>query len=210
MEGHRVAAEWIGSRSEVRARVAIGWEEGFSKVGELLEREDEIVLREIPGFPSDSRGVLALGRCGEVPVAVLDLSDESEGDRSNAASLLRVLRLLGMEIVLLVGVGRGVGAEALARGLFLAEDQLNLTGWNPLIGANFDEFGPRFPDMSEAFDSRLRRTALDLARRSVVPVRAGIFAGVSQARWDWLMRMGPADQEVELGLFRKAGADMVG
>jgi purine-nucleoside phosphorylase len=115
-----------------------------------------------------------------------------------------------MEIVLLVGVGRGVGAEALARGLFLAEDQLNLTGWNPLIGANFDEYGPRFPDMSEAFDSRLRRTALDLARRSAVPVRAGIFAGVSQARWDWLMRMGPADQEVELGLFRKAGADMVG
>jgi len=98
-------------------------------------------------------------------------------------------------------VGKAVGTEPFARGLLLAEDQINLTGWNPLVGANLDEFGPRFPDMSEAFDVRLRRTAMDSARRLGIPLQSGIFAGVSQAQWD---------QEIGYEQFRKAGADMVG
>jgi purine nucleoside phosphorylase len=64
--------------------------------------------------------------------------------------------------------------------------------------------------MTEAFDSDLRRTATDLAARSRVSVDSGIFGEVSKVQWDQLMRVGPADQEVEWGLYRKAGADMVG
>jgi len=201
MEGLRAAAEWIGSRSKVRARVAVVLGDSAMEGGELIEKSDEISVRDIPAFPSESSGLLLLGSCGAVPVAVIDANVAGEGDRHGAARLLRVLHLLGVKSVLLVGVGRAVGTEPFARGLLLAEDQINLTGWNPLVGANLDEFGPRFPDMSEAFDVRLRRTAMDSARRLGIPLQSGIFAGVSQPQWD---------QEIGYEQFRKAGADMVG
>jgi purine-nucleoside phosphorylase len=114
---------------------------------------------------------------------------------------LRTLRLLGAEILLVTNAAGGVNADFHAGDLMLIEDHLNMMGSNPLIGQNLDRFGPRFPDMSDAYTHSLRQLAEQKAQEVGISIRKGVYCAMS----------GPAyETPAEVRMIRSWGADAVG
>jgi purine-nucleoside phosphorylase len=114
---------------------------------------------------------------------------------------VRVLGLLGLRVLILTNAAGGIHAGFDPGALMVIDDHVNLMGSNPLAGPNDDRFGPRFPDMSQVYSTRLRRTA-DLAGRTAqVPLVHGIYAALP----------GPSyETPAEIRYLRTIGVDAVG
>lgn len=118
------------------------------------------------------------------------------------AAALREMFAAGVTTILLVDRAVPVRPDwAISGALFaLVADHINLTGDNPLVGSNPDDWGPRFPDLTDAWDPRLRSLLRDAAVRAGFELREGVLAGVSDM----------ARTSAELAMFRMVGADMAG
>lgn len=115
--------------------------------------------------------------------------------------VIRLAAHLGARLLIMSNAAGGLDPEQEAGDLVLIRDHLNLTGGNPLFGDIPTEWGPRFPDMSEAYTWRLRRLALDEAERQGFLLREGVYAGLQ----------GPSyETPAEVGMLRTLGADLVG
>ncbi|TDI89600.1 MAG: hypothetical protein E2O75_07335 [Chloroflexi bacterium] len=123
------------------------------------------------------------------------------GSRADTASRVRSLCEHGVRILLVIDVAKGVRPGwAVSGGPFaLIADHLNLTGDNPLIGPNDPQWGPRFQDLTDAWDSTLRTTLRRAALERGVALREGVVAGLP----------GSARTAAELNMLRMLGADMV-
>ena len=114
---------------------------------------------------------------------------------------VRVLRLLGVECLIATNAAGGVNTTFSPGDFMLITDHINLCGPNPLIGPNDESIGPRFPDMSRAWDPRLRELAARAAADLGIPVRSGVYA--------WFA--GPSfETPAEIRMARVLGADAVG
>jgi purine-nucleoside phosphorylase len=108
---------------------------------------------------------------------------------------------LGVKRLILTNAAGGINTGFARGALMIIDDHINLMGGNPLVGMNEDRFGPRFPDMSEVYSSRLRNIADDAARAKGVPVSHGVYIAVH----------GPSyETPAEIRFFRTIGADAVG
>jgi purine-nucleoside phosphorylase len=117
---------------------------------------------------------------------------------------VRVMQRLGIKILIVTNAAGAIHPDFVPGEVMLITDNLNLAGMsglNPLIGPNLDEFGPRFPDMSQAYDRQLCDLARTVAREGNLPLREGVYAGLSGPSFE-----SPAD----LRFLRIAGADAVG
>jgi purine-nucleoside phosphorylase len=117
---------------------------------------------------------------------------------------VRVMQRLGLEMMFVTNAAGGVDPDFVPGDVMLITDNLNLmgmTGANPLMGPNIDELGPRFPDMSQAYDRELMTLARNAASQNNIEMREGIYCGLSGPSFE-----GPAD----LRFLRMAGADAVG
>jgi purine-nucleoside phosphorylase len=117
---------------------------------------------------------------------------------------VRVMQRLGIEILIVTNAAGAIHPDFVPGDLMLITDNLNLAGMsglNPLIGPNLDEFGPRFPDMSQAYDRKLCALARKIASENNLLLREGVYAGLSGPSFE-----SPAD----LRFLRIAGADAVG
>jgi purine-nucleoside phosphorylase len=113
----------------------------------------------------------------------------------------RVLARLGVQAVILTNAAGGVRLTFRAGDLMVLTDHINGMGANPLVGANEDALGPRFPDMSAVYDARLRSVLKGQARRLRIPLRQGVYVGLQ----------GPSyETPAEIRMWRKLGADAVG
>jgi len=122
-------------------------------------------------------------------------------DLATVAFATRVMGRLGVKRFILTNAAGGINAAFAQGALMIIDDHINLMGSNPLIGPNDDRFGPRFPDMSEVYSARLRKTADEAARAKGVGVSHGIY----------LATQGPSyETPAEIRLFRSMGADAVG
>jgi purine-nucleoside phosphorylase len=120
---------------------------------------------------------------------------------SEVAFGARVMFALGVKAFVVTNAAGGINPTYGPGELVRITDQLNLTGQNPLTGQNEDALGPRFPDMSEAFDRRLGALLDEAARRVGVPLKQGIYAGMP----------GPSyETPAEIRMLRTMGADLVG
>lgn len=114
---------------------------------------------------------------------------------------VRLLRQLGAEFLIVTNAAGGVNQAFSAGTLMLITDHLNLVGLNPLLGPNEERLGPRFLDMSEAYDLRLRELAMAVAGEHKIPLQQGVYAGLS----------GPVyETPAEVRMLRTLGADAVG
>lgn len=114
---------------------------------------------------------------------------------------IRVMGRLGVKRVILTNAAGGINTGFGQGALMIIDDHINLLGSNPLVGANDDRFGPRFPDMSEVYSQRLRAVADEAARAKHVPVSHGVYVAVH----------GPSyETPAEIRFFRTIGADAVG
>lgn len=161
----------------------------------------------IPNMPASNvvghAGNLCFGTSGDVRVACLQgrvhLYEGHEPER--VVFGVRLLARLGCKVVLLTNAAGGIDLGMAPGDLMLVADHLNLMHRNPLVGPNDDALGPRFPDMSVAYDRELRAAAYEAAREAGVPLSEGVYAGL----------LGPTyETPAEIRMLRTLGASAVG
>src|SRR6185369_9690750 len=143
------------------------------------------------------------GRVGKTPVVVLSGRIHYYEGRTMAEVVFpaRVLARLGVQAVILTNAAGGVRVSFRPGDLMVLTDHINGFAASPLIGANEEVLGPRFPDMSTVYDARLRAVIKGEARRLRIPLREGVYVGLQ----------GPSyETPAEIRMWRRLGADAVG
>jgi purine-nucleoside phosphorylase len=200
-----VAAIRERSGLEPEAGVILGT--GLGGLAGRMAVETTIPYEEIPHFPLSTveshSGRLLLGRLGGRPVAAM----QGRFHRYEGYTLqqvvfpVRVMRALGARTLVVSNACGGMNPLWQPGDLVLIADHINLMGDSPLIGPNVDELGPRFPDMSAAYDPALQELALEVARQRRIPLRRGVYVAVP----------GPSlETRAEYRMLRHLGADVVG
>lgn len=206
-EAARDAAAFLHERTPLRPTIAIVLGSGLGAWADTLENATSIPYHEIPGFPASAvtghKGRLVIGTCHGVPVAAMQgRAHRYEGHSMESVTLpIRTLGLAGVRTLVLTNAAGGVNPAFGPGTLMVIRDHLNLTGDNPLRGPNDERFGPRFPDMTEAWDPALAELALDAGRDLGVGLREGVYAGL----------LGPTyETPAEVRMVRILGGDAVG
>jgi purine-nucleoside phosphorylase len=201
------AARMIRTRSDTKVSVAIVLGSGLGAFADDLTEATAIPYAEIPGFARSTvqghAGRLIIGKAGEVTVAVMQGRFHFyEGYSLPEVTFpIRVLKLLGVQTVLLTNAAGTLNTEFTPGSLMVISDHLNLLGDNPLRGENDERFGPRFPDLTSVYAGRLQDIAIAEGKALGVEVRRGIYAALS----------GPSyETPAEIHMLRSLGADAVG
>lgn len=201
------SAEWLRGKLPHPPLVGVILGSGLGDFADGVDERVTIAYRSIPGFPSSAvlghSGTLVAGTVRGVPTVVLSGRVHFyEGHKMPAVVFpARVLGLLGCRTVIVTNAAGGIDRSFRSGNLMLIDDHINAFGTNPLVGANDEDLGPRFPDMSDAYRKDLRTLALAVAKRQHVPLRHGVYVGVH----------GPSyETPAEIRAFRAWGADAVG
>jgi len=180
---------------------------GLGPYADTFERPTVIPFSELPHFPRSTvlghSGNLVLGETEGVPTAALQGRVHFYEGYSMASVVypVRLLRALGIQQLIVTNAAGGINAGYRPGDLMLISDHINLMGANPLIGANIDALGLRFPDMSEAYNRAMRDAALRIAEKRAILLHQGIYVGVA----------GPSyETPAEIRMMRLLGADAVG
>jgi purine-nucleoside phosphorylase len=207
VESLDAAVARIRERSDVEPRVGVVLGSGLGGLADEVEDDVEIPYAEIPGWPVSTAlghaGVLVLGVLGETPVALMrGRAHLYEGLGAERVVFgVRVLGRLGVRSLVLTNAAGAVNTAYVPGRLVLVSDHLNFQGTSPLVGPNDEELGPRFQDLSDAYDPQLRAAARAAASRLGIELEEGVYAG-------WL---GPQfETPAEIRFLRTAGADLVG
>jgi len=188
-------------------RVGLVLGSGLGPLADALEDPIAIAYADLPGFPRPSveghEGRIVLGRLEGLPVACLQGRVHLyEGIHPGAVNIpIRTLKALGCEILVLTNAAGSLRAEVGAGSVALIADHINMLGQNPLVGANDDAIGPRFPDLSQVYDPALREQLTRIAKERDIDLPSGVYLAV----------LGPSfETPAEIRAFQALGADMVG
>ena len=201
------SASLIRSRFRTAPEVGIILGTGLGALVNEIDAEAVIEYGDIPNFPlstveSHSGRLLCGTLGGKTVVAMQGRFHRYEGySLAQVTFPVRVLRALGAGTLIVSNACGGMHPLWSAGDLMLIADHINLLGDNPLLGPNDDRLGPRFPDMSEPYDPRLRLVAREVALSSGVTLREGVYVAVT----------GPSlETKAEYRMLRSLGADVVG
>jgi purine-nucleoside phosphorylase len=201
------AADVVRKRSKVRPDVGIILGTGLGGLADEIEGAVSIPYQEIPGFPLSTveshAGRLLVGRIGtHGVVAMQGRFHRYEGyGLADVTFPVRVLRALGVTTLIVSNACGGMNPLWAPGDLVLLSDHINLLGDNPLVGLNDERLGPRFPDMSDPYDSELRALARAAALELGLILREGVYVAVP----------GPSlETRAEYRMLRTLGADVVG
>ena len=200
------AADYLRSQLP-QADMAVVLGSGLAELGNMLQDKTVVDYQDIPDFPKPTvmghGGQLLCGKVGGKTIyAFSGRFHFYEGHEPwTVVRYVRVLGELGVPTLILTNASGGVNTEYTAGDLMLITDHINLMGFNPLRGANYDPWGPRFPDMSEAYDKEYRELALKVAADQGITLRQGIYCGLAGPNYET-----PA----EIRMLRSLGADAVG
>jgi purine-nucleoside phosphorylase len=200
----------IRSRIKVQPHVAIILGTGLGGLADSIQDAVIIPYSELPDWPVSTvmghAGRLVVGKLEGQPVLVMQGRIHFYEGYSMAQVTLpvRVMQRLGIEILVVTNAAGAINPDFVPGDVMLITDHLglaNMSGLNPLIGPNLEEFGPRFPDMSQAYDRDLVALARRVAKEKNMTLREGVYVGLSGPSFET-----PAD----LRFLRLAGADSVG
>lgn len=190
-----------------RPKLGIILGSGLGAFADSLERPVAIDYRELPDFPTSSvhghAGRLVLGYRGTTPiVAMQGRVHFYEGYAPwQVAFPARVLCKLGISHLTVTNAAGGINLGFKVADLMAITDHLNLSGFNPLVGPNVDALGPRFPDMSHAYDPAALEVLRGVAKAEGVNLREGVYVSLS----------GPSyETPAEIRMLRTLGGDAVG
>jgi purine-nucleoside phosphorylase len=197
----------VRARTGLVPRVGMVLGSGLGSLADDLEDPVSIPFGELPGWPVATApghvGRLLLGRLGGVPLAALQgrFHLYEGNDPGLVVQPVLLFRRLGADVVILTNAAGGVNPAYGPGTLMVISDHMNLTGRTPLLGANADELGPRFPDMTDVWSPRLRERLHAAAAAEGVLFEEGIYAGL----------IGPSyETPAEVRMLRTMGADSVG
>ena len=201
------AVRAIKARTSLAPEVAVILGTGLGALADELKAEATIAYPDVPGFPTPTvethAGRLLFGKVGNRRVAIMQgRFHRYEGySLQQVAFPVRVLKALGARTLIVSNVSGGMHPLWATGDLVLISDHINLLGDNPLVGPNVDAEGPRFPDMSAAYDPALRQLARAVALENKIVLREGVYVSVP----------GPnLETRAEYRMLRALGADVVG
>jgi purine-nucleoside phosphorylase len=200
-------AAWLRGRIDGTPDVAIVLGSGLGDFTAALQDATTIEYHEIPNWPASTvvghAGRLVVGTLANKRVVALSgrVHFYEGHDLRTVTFATRAIGVLGVKTIILTNAAGGINLEFSPGTLMLMDDHINLLGSNPLVGANDDRFGPRFPDMSEVYSLRLRTIANVAAQAQNSPLAHGVYVAVH----------GPSyETPAEIRYLRTIGADAVG
>jgi len=208
----RNAARLIEGRTPIRPKVGVVLGSGLGAFADSLLHAVRIPYGDLPGFPAST----AVGHAGELVVGTIGANGRGAADvvvmsgrfhlyegysAQQVTAGIRLFRELGVERVVLTNAAGGISPRYARGALVLISDHINLQGANPLVGPNDSKLGPRFPDMTEAYSSKLRELAHETAEQLGITLYEGVYAAL----------VGPSyETPAEIRFLRTIGADLVG
>ena len=203
-------AEAIRAKTDIQPRVGLVLGSGLGGVADAIESPIEISIDEISGWPGSTveghAGKLVFGELEGQPVCVVQGRVHFYEGYSMArlAVPVRVLQRLGAGVLIVTNAAGGVNQNFEAGDVMLITDHINfpgMAGHSPLRGPNLDGLGPRFPDLSQAYDRELQRIARETAAEQGIELRTGVYFFLA----------GPTfETPAELRFLQANGADSVG
>lgn len=210
MDKYTETAEWLKEKITAAGKVlpetAVVLGSGLGKLADSIEEPLVIPYSEIPGFKVSTavghKGNLIVGTLGGKPImAMQGRFHYYEGYTMEEVTYpMRVFAKMGVKRVLVSNAAGTMNPDFRVGDLMVITDHINLMP-NPLIGPNKDEFGPRFPDMSEPYSRRLLSIALETAKNLGMEIREGVYVGVTGPTYETL---------AEYRAYRIMGGDAVG
>ena len=201
------AAKLILTRTPLRPKIGLVLGSGLGAFADSLSDAAPVPYADIPSFPQSTAighaGRMVIGNAGSVPVAAMQGRVHLyEGySAQEVAFPIRVFARMGIQAVILTNAAGGINLGYAQGALVLIRDHINLQGTNPLVGANDDRFGVRFPDMTQAYSRAFREIAREEAARRSLMLHEGVYAAL----------LGPSyETPAEIEYLRRIGADLVG
>lgn len=179
------AVDYIRSKTNVKPKVGVILGSGLGSFVREIKADATIPYSEIPYFSPPTveghSGNLIIGQCGNKDVAILQGRNHFyEGHPMESVVFpTRTLALMGVEVLILTNSAGGYGDGMVAGDFMIIEDHINLMGTNPLMGPNIKELGPRFPDMSEAYDKKLIALMENILIQQKTTYHKGVYCGVT-------------------------------
>ncbi|HTA22310.1 MAG TPA: purine-nucleoside phosphorylase [Terriglobales bacterium] len=201
------AATFLLEQTALRPKIGLVLGSGLGAFADELGDAVRVPYSQIPSFPRSTAighaGQMVIGKAGDIPVAVMQGRVHLyEGySAEQVAFPVRVLGGMGVQALIVTNAAGGINTEYKQGALVVISDHINLQGQNPLVGLNDERFGPRFPDMTQAYWKPYREMALKAARKLGKTVHEGVYAGL----------LGPSyETPAEIRYLRAIGADLVG
>ena len=200
-------ATWLRQRIPDPPDVAVVLGSGLGDFASTLKAAKTFEYGSMPNWPASAvighAGQLVVGMLGSKRVAALSgRVHYYEGhDMRTVTFATRVIGVLGVRTIILTNAAGGINLSFKPGTLMVMDDHINLMGSNPLVGANDERFGPRFPDMSEVYSARLRQVTAAVAARQHLELAHGVYVALH----------GPSyETPAEIRYLRTIGADAVG
>lgn len=185
IENLQQSVAFIRSKTMSKPKIGIVLGSGLGAFVNDLEIEVKIPFKEIPHFSAPTveghSGNLIFGKVGQQQVVVMQGRNHFYEGHSMTSVVhpTRTLAMLGIQILVLTNSAGGCGQGMQAGDFMIIEDHINMMGTNPLMGPNIKELGPRFPDMTEAYDRKLITTMEQILQRQGTRFHKGIYCGVT-------------------------------
>ena len=201
------AAQFILDRCSLRPRIALVLGSGLGGFADELDNQTRIPYSEIPGFPLST----AIGHAGNLVIGTVDgvVAAAMQGrvhlyegySAQQVVFPMRVFGRMGVKAVVLTNAAGGINPSYKRGALVVIRDHINLQGQNPLVGANDERFGPRFPDMTDSYNPYFRQFVLEEAERLGGDIYEGVYAAM----------LGPSyETPAEIRYLRTIGAGLAG
>jgi purine-nucleoside phosphorylase len=207
LENIRQTSNYLKSKIEEIPNTAIILGTGLGELVHEIDNKQIIPYTEIPNFPVSTveghSGNLIVGTLGGKKIlAMQGRFHYYEGYSMQQVTFpIRIFQALGIQYLFVSNAAGGMNPTFDIGDIMPIEDHINLFPEHPLRGKNYDELGPRFPDMSEAYDKKLRLMAMEVAKEKNIKLQHGVYVGVQ----------GPTfETPAEYYFFRIIGGDAVG
>ncbi|MEB1808752.1 MAG: purine-nucleoside phosphorylase [Bacillaceae bacterium] len=201
------SAAFIEEKISGKPKIGLILGSGLGELADEIQNPVQIPYGEIPNFPVSTveghAGQLVIGQLeGKQVIAMQGRFHYYEGYSMQEVTFpVRVMKQLGVELIVVTNACGGMNKEFAPGDLMIITDHLNMTGDNPLIGPNYNELGPRFPDMSTAYTPKLVDFVAQIGNELDIKLQKGVYAGVT----------GPTYMSgAELIMLRNLGGDVIG
>ena len=201
------AAQFLLSQTKLRPKIGLVLGSGLGAFADQMSDAARIPYSQIPGFPRSTAvghaGQMVIGNAGGIPAAVMQGRVHLyEGYSAREVAFpMRVFGRMGIRAAIITNAAGGINLKYQQGALVVISDHINLQGTNPLVGANDDRFGVRFPDMTRAYSREYAAIAREEAGRLGIKLEDGVYGAL----------LGPSyETPAEIRYLRVIGADLVG
>lgn len=201
------AANYIKSKIDSKPEIGIILGTGLGSLAEYIKNPIIIDYKDIPEFPVSTvaghAGRLLIGDLnGKKVIAMQGRFHYYEGYSMQDITLpVRAMKKLGIKLLIASNACGGLNPDFSAGDIMAITDHINMMGSNPLIGANLEEYGPRFPDMSEVYNKEYISQLQAISKKQNIQLQQGVYCGVSGPNYA---------SKAELRMLITIGADAIG